>query len=148
MTPIGTLRNTSIDTLRDVLTRLETEGAAIGHFNVADLVLVKAVIAAASLLEEILPDLDQVLVITVNPGLGHQHFLKSTLPKIRPVSQMIKMNPVCELGVDGGIDDATAPLVVAAGANVPVAGSSIFATSEGVGAAMETLRAAITQVAH
>jgi len=103
----------------------------------------------ADVLEEILPDLDQVLVMTVNPGFGHQHFLPSTLPKIRRVSQMIKqMKPDCELGVDGGIDDATAPLVVVAGANVLVAGSSIFATSRGVEAAIESLRAAITQVAH
>src|ERR1700747_1305312 len=48
MTTMGTLRNTSIDTLRDVLTRLEKEGAALGHFNVADLTLLKAVIAAAA----------------------------------------------------------------------------------------------------
>ena len=103
----------------------------------------------AAVLEEILPDLDQVLVMTVNPGFGHQHFLASTLPKIRRVSHMIEqMKPDCELGVDGGIDDATAPLVVAAGANVLVAGSSIFATSQGVEAAIESLRAAITQVAH
>ena len=103
----------------------------------------------AAVLEEILPDLDQVLVMTVNPGFGHQHFLRSTLPKIRRVSQMIEqMKLDCELGVDGGIDDATAPLVVAAGANVLVAGSAIFSTSQGVETAMESLRAAITQVAH
>ena len=103
----------------------------------------------AAVLEEILPDLDQVLVMTVNPGFGHQHFLRSTLPKIRRVSQMIEqMKLDCELGVDGGIDDVTAPLVVAAGANVLVAGSSIFATSQGVEAAMESLRGASTQVAH
>jgi fructose-bisphosphate aldolase class II len=47
MTAIGTLKNTSTNTLRDVLTRLEKEGAALGHFNVADQVLLKAVIAAA-----------------------------------------------------------------------------------------------------
>jgi ribulose-phosphate 3-epimerase len=103
----------------------------------------------AAVLEEILPDLDQVLVMTVNPGFGHQHFLPSTLPKIRRVSHMIEqVKPDCELGVDGGIDEATAPLVVAAGANVLVAGSSIFTTSQGVEAAIESLRAAITQVAH
>jgi ribulose-phosphate 3-epimerase len=103
----------------------------------------------AGVLEEILPDLDQVLVMTVNPGFGHQHFLQSTLPKLRRVSQMIEqIKPECELGVDGGIDEATAPLVAAAGANVLVAGSSIFATNERVGAAMEMLRAAITHVTH
>src|SRR5215475_4385565 len=45
---------------------------------------------AAAVLEEILPDLDQVLVMTVNPGFGHQHFLASTLPKIGRVAQMIR----------------------------------------------------------
>jgi ribulose-phosphate 3-epimerase len=99
----------------------------------------------AGVLEEILPDVDHVLVMTVNPGFGHQRFLQSTLPKIRRVSQMIKdIKPECELGVDGGIDDATAPVVVAAGANVLVAGSSIFAAGQGVEAAMKSLRAAIT----
>src|SRR5215467_14911476 len=69
----------------------------------------------ASVLEEILPDLDQVLVMTVNPGFGHQHFLRSTLPKIRRVAEMIdQFNPNCELGVDGGIDEVTAPTAVAA----------------------------------
>src|SRR6516162_11772357 len=47
MTAIGTLKNTSNDTLREVLTRLETEGAALGHFNVSDQVLLKALVAAA-----------------------------------------------------------------------------------------------------
>jgi ribulose-phosphate 3-epimerase len=66
----------------------------------------------ASVLEEIPPDLDQVLVMTVNPGFGHQPFLQSTLPKIRRVSQMIEqVNPQCALEVDGG-DEATAPLAV------------------------------------
>ncbi len=103
----------------------------------------------AAMLEEILPDLDQVLVMTVNPGFGHQHFLQSTLPKIRRVSQMIEqINPECALEVDGGIDKATAPLAVEAGANVLVAGTSIFGTNKKVADAMEALRDAITQVAH
>jgi ribulose-phosphate 3-epimerase len=98
-----------------------------------------------AMLEEVLPDLDQVLVMTVNPGFGHQHFIHSTLPKIRRVSRMIgQVKPGCELEVDGGIDEATAPLVVAAGANVLVAGSSIFNANEGIANAMEILRAAIT----
>jgi fructose-bisphosphate aldolase, class II len=48
MTAIGSLKNTSKDTLRDTLTRLQTEGAALGHFNVSDQVLLKAVVAAAA----------------------------------------------------------------------------------------------------
>jgi ribulose-phosphate 3-epimerase len=102
----------------------------------------------AGVLEEILPDVDQVLVMTVNPGFGHQHFLHSTLPKIRRVAEMIsQIKPACELAVDGGIDETTAPLAVDAGANVLVAGSSIFAASESVAAAMDRLRAAISRVA-
>ena len=103
----------------------------------------------ASVLEEILPDLDQVLVMTVNPGFGHQHFLSSTLKKIRGVSQMIKeINPQCALEVDGGMDEATAPLAVEAGATVLVAGTSIFGTNKAVADAMEDLRHAVAQVAH
>ncbi len=95
----------------------------------------------AAVLEEILPDTDQVLVMTVNPGFGNQSFLHTTLPKIRRVGQMIKrLKPECELEVDGGIDEATAPLAVAAGANVLVAGTAIFGASLGICAAMERLR--------
>ena len=97
----------------------------------------------AAVLEEILTDADQVLVMTVNPGFGHQHFLRSTLAKIRRVRQMIEqIKPDCDLEVDGGIDPETAPLAVAAGANVLVAGTSIFGDSQGVAAAMERLRTA------
>jgi ribulose-phosphate 3-epimerase len=97
----------------------------------------------ASVLEEILQDVDQVLVMTVNPGFGHQHFIHTTLPKIRRVRQMIdQIKRGCDLEVDGGIDSTTAPLVVDAGANVLVAGSAIFSEGEGVIAAMEGLRAA------
>ena len=98
----------------------------------------------AFVLEEILPDLDQVLVMTVNPGFGHQPFIYTTLPKIKRVRQLIEqLKPGCELEVDGGIDEATAQLTVDAGANVLVAGSSIFGASVGVCAAMQRLRVAI-----
>jgi len=103
----------------------------------------------ALLLEEILADLDQVLVMTVNPGFGHQQFLESTLPKVRRVAEMIeRIKPDCELEVDGGIDEATAPMAVAAGANVLVAGTSVFGSDKGVAAAMESLRDAVIQVAQ
>jgi len=98
----------------------------------------------ASALEEILQDVDQVLVMTVNPGFGHQHFIHTTLPKIRRVRQMIEeIKPGCDLEVDGGIDATTASLVVDAGANILVAGSAIFSDGEGVIAAMKRLRAAV-----
>ena len=81
----------------------------------------------AAVLEEILQDVDQVFVMTVNPGVGHQHFIHTTLPKIRRVRRMIdEIRPDCDLEVDGGIDPTTAPLAVDAGANVLVAGSAIF----------------------
>src|SRR6266481_3577421 len=95
----------------------------------------------ASVLEEVLPDLDLVLVMTVNPGFGHQHFIHSTLPKIQRVRQMIEQSkPDCELELDGGIDATTAPRGIAAGANVLVAVSSIFGDREGADAAMKKLR--------
>ena len=103
----------------------------------------------AAVLEEILPDVDQVLVMTVNPGFGHQHFIRSTVAKIRRVSQMIEhLNPGCELNVDGGIDEASAPMAVAAGANVLVAGSSVFGANKTVAAAMEALRDAFMHATH
>jgi len=98
----------------------------------------------AAVLEEILPDLDSVVVMTVNPGFGHQHFLRGTLPKIERVRQMVqRLNPFCEIEVDGGVDETTAPLAGAAGADVFVAGSSIFGDGAGVAAAMSRLRAAL-----
>jgi ribulose-phosphate 3-epimerase len=98
----------------------------------------------ASVIEEVLPDLNLVLIMTVNPGFGHQHFIHTTLPKIQRVRQMIERSGChCELELDGGIDATTARLGVAAGADVLVAGSSIFGDREGVDAAMRRLRTAI-----
>ena len=80
-----------------------------------------------SSLEEILPYVDLVLVMTVNPGLGGQSFIEGTLSKIRRVRSMLdELGSEAELEVDGGIDQQTTPLVVKAGATVLVAGSAIF----------------------
>jgi ribulose-phosphate 3-epimerase len=99
----------------------------------------------AGALEEILQDVDLVLVMTVNPGFGGQHFLATTLAKIARVRQMIdRTNPAIELEVDGGIDGASAPRVVQAGASVLVAGSAIFGDPRGVPAAMNHLRASVS----
>src|SRR6266404_4137485 len=98
----------------------------------------------AACLEEILQDVDLVLVMTVNPGFGGQHFLHSTLAKIGRVRQMIeKVNAQIELEVDGGVDAETAPHAVQAGANILVAGSAIFGDARGVAAAMSRLRASV-----
>jgi len=99
---------------------------------------------SAAVLEEILSDVDQVLVMTVDPGFGHQLFLATTLPKIRCVREMIeRIKPACDLEVDGGIDAATAQLAVEAGAKVLVAGSAIFGAREGVTAGMDSLRTSL-----
>jgi ribulose-phosphate 3-epimerase len=94
-------------------------------------------------IEEILPDVDLVLVMTVNPGFGGQQFIENTVSKIRRVRErIVNVKPAIELEVDGGIDAATTPLVVAAGAEVLVAGSAIFGVKEGIKSAMKDLFAA------
>jgi len=97
----------------------------------------------AAVLEEIVQDVDLVLVMTVNPGFGHQQFIGTTVPKIARVRELIqRLKPGCELEVDGGIDATTAPLVVRAGATVLVAGSAVFGAPEGVTTALTRLHAA------
>lgn len=98
----------------------------------------------ACLLSEVLGDLDLVLVMTVNPGFGGQKFIRETLPKIREIRSQIQARGLdCEVEVDGGISSETAPLVVEAGADVLVAGSSVFGVQDGVRTAIERLRASI-----
>jgi ribulose-phosphate 3-epimerase len=101
----------------------------------------------AAVLEEVLPEVKQVLVMTVDPGFGHQQFLRSTLTKIKAVRGMIdRLNPACDLEVDGGIDPDTARLALEAGANVLVAGSAVFGNREGVAAGIERLREGVSVV--
>jgi ribulose-phosphate 3-epimerase len=101
----------------------------------------------AFLLEEILPQVEQVLVMTVDPGFGHQRFLHSTVPKIRRVREMIdRIKPGCELELDGGINTETGPLGVTSGADVLVSGSAIFQDPEGVVAAVNKLRNSVSVV--
>lgn len=78
-----------------------------------------------------LPMVDIILVMTVEPGFGGQHFMHEQLPKISRVRDLIDtLAPDCELEVDGGIDAGTAAFAVEAGANVLVAGSAIFGRSD------------------
>ncbi len=96
------------------------------------------------MLEDILSLLDMVLIMTVNPGFGGQDFIPETLPKIRRLRQMIiEWNLHCDIEVDGGIHEATVPLVVQAGANLLVAGSAVYNEHESVAQAMARLRNAI-----
>jgi len=78
-----------------------------------------------SSLEYVLDDIDLVLVMTVNPGFGGPAFIPSALEKIRKVREMVGDRPI-DIEVDGGISAENAGAVIAAGANVLVAGSSIF----------------------
>jgi ribulose-phosphate 3-epimerase len=94
----------------------------------------------ASLLKEILPHVDLVLVMTVNPGFGAQQFIPTTLAKIGEVTSMLRgVRRGVFVEVDGGIDRTTAPQVVRAGANVLVAGNFIFAAAD-IPAAVRALR--------
>jgi ribulose-phosphate 3-epimerase len=96
-----------------------------------------------STLEEILPDVDLVLVMSVNPGFGGQHFLPPALPRLRRIRQMLDaLGSEAELEVDGGIDARTTCEVVAAGATVLVAGSAIFGSALGVARAVQQIRQA------
>jgi ribulose-phosphate 3-epimerase len=78
-----------------------------------------------SALEHVLDRLDLILVMTVNPGFGGQQFIHAMVEKVRRVKAMIGARPI-RLEVDGGINPATAGAVVAAGAEVLVAGSAVF----------------------
>jgi ribulose-phosphate 3-epimerase len=94
----------------------------------------------AGVLEEIVEKLDLILVMTVNPGFGGQRFMEYPLKKIRQLRETLdRRNPGCELEVDGGIDPASAPKVVKAGANVLVAGSAVFGHSGGAEAGVRSL---------
>lgn len=80
-----------------------------------------------SAIAHILPDVDLVLVMTVNPGFGGQAFIRPQLEKIKHIRAMIDaLGKPIELEVDGGINSDTAKEVVKAGANVLVAGSAVF----------------------
>lgn len=84
-------------------------------------------------IEEILPDVDLVLVMTVNPGFGGQRYIPGSTDKIRRARQMLtRIGSPAWLQVDGGITPATAPEAVQAGATVLVAGSAVFGGPAGV----------------
>jgi ribulose-phosphate 3-epimerase len=90
--------------------------------------------------EDLVEEVDLLLVMTVNPGFGGQRFIERMLPKIHRARQLLeRCQAGCDLEVDGGVDARTAPLAVRAGANVLVAGTAIFAHSEGPKAGVQRL---------
>lgn len=82
-----------------------------------------------AMIEHVVSDLDQVVIMTVNPGFGGQAFLESIVPKIRQARELLQANgggrPI-EIEVDGGVNAHTARLVEKAGATVAVAGNAVF----------------------
>jgi len=96
-------------------------------------------------IEEILPYLDLVLIMSVEPGYGGQSFIQSSLDKISRLRKMLdnkKLN--AELEVDGGITVDNAPGIVKAGANVLAIGSSIFNAKKGISQTMQLFRKAVS----
>jgi len=84
-----------------------------------------------SLLEDILPDLDLLLIMTVNPGFGGQQFIASMLPKLRKDREMIStVAPNVVIEVDGGINPDNIETVARAGADILVAGSAVFSSGD------------------
>ena len=74
-----------------------------------------------------LPLCSLILVMTVEPGFGGQSFMEDMMPKVAAIRRYIdEQNPACELEVDGGVNEQTAKICAAAGANVLVAGSAYF----------------------
>ena len=78
-------------------------------------------------LEEILPELDYVVVMSVNPGFGGQRFIPSSLDKVRRTREMVRRRGLSTpIEVDGGVDESNAKALVEAGAEVLVAGTAVF----------------------
>ncbi|PIF05682.1 MAG: ribulose-phosphate 3-epimerase [Draconibacterium sp.] len=84
-----------------------------------------------SLLEDIIGELDMVLLMSVNPGFGGQAFIENTYKKVRQLREMTsKLNPGCNIEVDGGVNYETGKKLFECGANVLVAGSFIFSSDD------------------
>jgi ribulose-phosphate 3-epimerase len=99
-----------------------------------------------SSLEAIAPDLDFVLVMSVNPGFGGQAFIPHSLEKVRRVRELLdSVSSSALIEIDGGVDQANVGDVVAAGANILVAGQAIFGTADPE-SATRALRAAANQL--
>ena len=95
-----------------------------------------------SAIEEVLADVDQVLVMSVNPGFGGQSFIKGSVDKIARMQALIdSVGSKAEIEVDGGISPETAHRVAAAGARILVAGSAVFNKKTTVADAIARIRA-------
>jgi ribulose-phosphate 3-epimerase len=94
-------------------------------------------------LEEILPELDYVLVMSVNPGFGGQVFLPASLDKVRRLREtLVRRGLSPQIEVDGGVDEGNVRALVQAGVDVIVAGTAVFGAGDPEGAARRLLEAA------
>jgi len=98
-----------------------------------------------SAVDEFIHHVDLILVMSVNPGFGGQSFIPETLPRIANMRKILdNRKPSVELEVDGGINAENAPAIVEAGANVLVAGNSVFRAEDGISQALQRLREAVS----
>ncbi|MFA4884341.1 MAG: ribulose-phosphate 3-epimerase [Desulfotomaculaceae bacterium] len=118
-----TVHAESVNHLHRIVSLIKEKGARAGvALNPA---------TSPAVIEYILPLVDLVLLMTVNPGFGGQAFIPEVLPKITTVRKMLeRCGSSAEIQVDGGINRETAAGVVNAGANVLVAGSAIFGSGD------------------
>ena len=109
----------SEEKLHEALEKLHAKGKKAG-------VVLKPKTPAEALLPFI-KEVEMVLIMTVEPGFGGQKFMADQMDKVRAVRALLDaQNPECDLEVDGGIDPDTAPVAIAAGANVLLAGSAVY----------------------
>jgi len=102
----------------------------------------------ALMLQEVLPYVDLVLVMTVNPGFGGQSFIAEMLPKIAGFRRTLdETGSAAWLEVDGGVSEKTIPALLQAGATAFVAGNAVFNHPQGLQAGIKSLRAALAQAA-
>ena len=96
------------------------------------------------MLQDMLPFIDLLLVMTINPGFGGQDFIPETLPKIAEARRMVQERGLSiDIEVDGGVHAGTIPQMVHAGANLLVAGSAVYSKTRPVSETMRTLKQAI-----
>lgn len=128
-----TIHYEAVNNVKDTIDRIKVLGVKAG-------VSIKPG-TPASVLEKFIPDLDLILIMTVEPGFGGQKFMTDCLPKISEVRNMLDKYDLSRtvIEIDGGIDNKTSKLALEAGANALVAGSYIY-NSPDIKAAVESLR--------
>ena len=130
---IITVHVEAVDQLHQVIKQIKDSGALAG--------LALSPATPVTTLQHILPELDLVLIMSVNPGFGGQSFIPNTIGKIAQVRSMLDDNGLTtKLEVDGGIGPDNAEDVVKAGARVLVAGSAVYSSADGVASAITAIR--------